>query len=91
MWANEVRAYTQLMAADPDLRSFVPRFYGQCDPLDLISSAVIGSLRLVPGCGIRLERIDGRAAKLAALDDDLREAVTRILWGIHDAIEAYRR
>lgn len=86
-WANEVRAYTQLMAADLDLRNFVPRFYGQCDPLDLISSAAIGSLRLMPGCGIRLERIDGRAAKLAALDDDLREAVTRILWRIRDVIE----
>ena len=32
-WANEVRAYGNLMA-DRDLGDFVPRFYGRCDPLE---------------------------------------------------------
>ena len=41
----------------------------------------------MPGCGLRLERIDGRATKLAALDHDVREAVKKILWRILDAVE----
>jgi hypothetical protein len=85
-WANEVRAYEKLMS-DRELVDFVPRFHGRCDPLELIPSAVVGSLPLVHGCGLRLEKINGTAIKLAALDDDIRKAVERVLWQILDAVQ----
>ena len=70
-----------------DLRIRPPQSYGPCNPHELIPPAVIGPLRLLKGCGLRLERIDGRAMKLAALDKDLREVVERTLWRIRDAID----
>jgi hypothetical protein len=73
--------------ADRDLADFVPRFYGRCDPLELIPLAAIESIPLVAGCGLRLEKIDGRATKLAALDQDLRKTVDGILWRILAAVE----
>lgn len=85
-WANEVRAYAQIMC-DPNLQSFVPEFYGYCNPLELISEDVVGSLQLLPGCGLRLERIEGRALKLAALASDCRQTVERLLWRIREAVE----
>lgn len=85
-WANEVRAYARLMA-EPDLCNFVPKFYGRCDPMTVIPQAALGSIDLLPGCGIRLERIGGRATKLAALNHDVRVAVEGVLWRIRDAVE----
>ena len=58
-----------------------------CDVYDLVPPEVIGGRVLLPGCGIRLERITGKARKLAHLNQEQQSRVTAVLWQIIDAIE----
>ncbi len=86
VWANEVRTY-QRLASRPDLRVFVPEFVGPCDPLQVLPVQRIGTLRLMQGCGLRLERIHGTPTNWTTVDLELRPSVEGVLRHLIDTIQ----
>jgi hypothetical protein len=81
---NEARAYEALQS-HADLEIFVPKFAGRIDPTQL-EVAELRADAYVVGCGLRLERLDGHAVKIANLPRDVQMRVEAVLEQMQERI-----
>lgn len=81
----EALAYERLQAL-PDLEIYVPRYFGRLDPIEFLQLGP-DDRRYVRGCGLVLERIPGRAWKMAHLEEELEASASRVLEQIRDQLE----
>lgn len=73
----EVRAY-ELLQSIKELEKYLPRYFGRADPAECLELDP-ADLRYVRNCGIVLERIPGRAEKVAHLDQTIQKEVEAVL------------